>query len=97
METGRRLAALLITTSRNGQEADMNAVLLLSHRQPPALLDDESRSLFEIEANDIVVARGYADGAEPLMAVSFVGLTEAEQRIALASFPGARRCYIAQN
>jgi hypothetical protein len=97
METGRRLDALLITTSRNGQEAAMNAVLLLSHRRPPALLDDESRGVFEIDVNEIVVTRRFADGAEPLMAVSFVGLTEAEQRTALASFPGARRCYVAQN
>jgi len=75
----------------------MNAVLLLSHRRPPALPDDESRSVFEIDAGNLVIARGLPEGAEPLMAVSFVGLTEPEQRIALASFPGARRCYIAQN
>lgn len=75
----------------------MNAVLLLSHRRPPALLDDESRGVFEIDADELVVAHGFSDGVEPLMAVSFVGLTDAEQRQALASFPGARRCYLARN
>ena len=76
----------------------MNAVLLLSYRRPPVLPDAESRSMFEIAADKArLAAIGFADGTEAIIGVTFVGLTEIEQRKALASFPGARRCYIAQN
>ena len=41
-------------------------------------------------------AIGSLYGPEALMTVSFAGLNEAEQRRALESFPGGRRCSIAQ-
>lgn len=40
---------------------------------------------------------GPADGPETLLEVEFVGLTEAEQRAALAAFPGGRRFVIKQD
>jgi hypothetical protein len=40
---------------------------------------------------------GPADGPETLLEVEFIGLTEAEQRAALAAFPGGKRFVLKQH
>ena len=71
----------------------MNAIVLLSTRKPPTPAGND-RMTFDLPANDHS-ALGAIRGPELDIVVSFVGLSEAEQQRALASFPGARRCVIA--
>lgn len=73
----------------------MSTIVLLASRRPPRP-PGEKPLLVPAPANDDVLAAvGVLRGPEIALTVSFVGLTEAEQRKALASFPGARRCVLA--
>ena len=73
----------------------MNAILLLSSRRP--VPPDEAGRAFRAQTKHADVdAVSNASGPEATITVSFAGLSEAEQRRALESFPGGRRCMIAQ-
>ena len=80
----------------------MNAILLLpSRRQPTTPPGNDACSerrgpAYRAPANDEVLPLvGPAGEPEAVMVVSFEGLSDDEQRKALDSFPGGRRCLIA--
>ena len=73
----------------------MNAIMLIP--APSATASHGTEAPFMLPANDEVlsgIARSY--DPEPELVVQFVGLSEAEQLKALASFPGATRCRLAR-
>jgi hypothetical protein len=84
----------------------MNAIVLLSSRRPqlalapglpafPACADNDALDDVNDTPSDMPGDIGRLDGPEPALTVSFTGITEMEQRRALASFPGGRRCTLA--
>lgn len=81
----------------------MNAILLFDARRQARPVDDDKLAVFPAgAANDTGAADGEAvgvgimGGAESLLTVSFVGISAFEQERALASFPGGRRCILAE-
>jgi hypothetical protein len=73
----------------------MNAIVLLSSRQSKFSKDDLPMA-FEAPANDDRLTElGAIFGAEQALGVSFTGISAGEALRALASFPGGRRCVLA--
>lgn len=71
----------------------MNAILLFSANPPAPRDEDDKLPVFPAEgANDEF---GLLGDPEPVLVVSFVGLSATEQQRAIASFPGGRRCVLA--
>ena len=76
----------------------MNAILLLSAPRRP-----QGRANWTVASQEVGCGvddgdfekLGAANGPEASLTVEFVGLNAAEQARALASFPGARRCVVA--
>jgi hypothetical protein len=74
----------------------MTPILLLAPRLPPTPKSTTALDVFAAPANDEAAQFAASlTGFEELLVVSFVGLRPDEQLRALASFPGARRCIIA--
>jgi hypothetical protein len=73
----------------------MNAIVQLPRLPSPTTRDDKSMSYAAPANDDRLREVGAIFGPEESLWVSFVGLTPAEQQRALASFPGARRCVVA--
>jgi len=74
----------------------MTPIVLLAHQLPPTPQRANASDVFASPANDGGARRdAVLTELEELLVVSFVGLKRDEQLRALASFPGARRCIIA--
>jgi len=74
----------------------MNAIVLLSSRLPPSPSSGEPAEGAARPANDDARPAAPAMAVpEDLLTISFVGLTPDEAERALASFPGASRCRLA--
>jgi hypothetical protein len=98
METDPRRAALLQSTPMPAEEANMNAIMMLAAHRQTLASDDEAALLRRAAEDESKLAMWESmSGPEALLDVSFVGLDAGEQRKALASFPGARRCLLAVN
>jgi hypothetical protein len=76
----------------------MNAIVMLPSVKPRVPRASDLMIAFNVPANDgCQRAAGGIFGAEEALNVSFVGLSGDEARRALGSFPGARRCVLADN
>lgn len=74
----------------------MTPIVLLAPALPPTPQSTSALDVFAAPANDEEAQfAGSLTGLEEMLMVSFVGLKPDEQLRALASFPGARRCIIA--